>query len=373
MERNTQTPIYFFIGTVAELLKVMPVIQELQKRQVPIKIIASGQNDITTSEALGLMGIESVDLVISKDRIKQTALGLIWWFIKTFFRAIPAMRKEFKGMKRGTGYVLVHGDTVSTVMGAVVGRMLGRKVAHLEAGYRSRNFLQPFPEEIDRVLTSYFANVHFCPYEELLKNVERRAGDKINTFYNTFIDSLDFAVNQPTKPEILGRVGNRKYFIFILHRQENLFNEDLVKRMIALVSEKATKDLACLFVTHEHTHETLERFGLLSLVEGNPNIVLTKRLPYFEFIKVLDKSEFLMTDGGGNQQETFYLGKPCIILRNVTEGSEGLGTTTVLSKLDPEVIDDFMKNYKRYAQPRIVPEKRPSVIVADYLLSEQES
>lgn len=368
-KKSQHGPFYFFIGTVAELLKVMPVMQELQKRKVPFKIIASGQNDITVSDALGLMGIDRVDVTISKDPIKQTAVGLIFWFFKTFFRAIPKLKAEFKGLKRGEGYLIVHGDTVSTVMGAVLGRILGRKVAHIEAGYRSGHFFQPFPEEIDRVLTSYFARAHFYPYEGLLKNIARRKGDKINTFFNTSIDGLAFAVSQPTSPKILEQIGKKKFFIFILHRQENLMNEALVRKLIAFICEQAKKDLVCLFVTHETTYLALERFGLLHQVESTPGIILTKRLPYFDFIKVLNQSEFLMTDGGGNQQETYFMGKPCIILRNVTEGKEGLGTTTVLSKLDPEVIGDFMKNYSRYAKPPIMPERRPSQIIVDYLLS----
>ena len=366
---TTQEPLYFFIGTVAELLKVMPVMQELQKRGANFKIIGSGQNDITTSDALGLLGISNVDVIISDDPIKQSPIGLLGWFIKSFFRAIPKLRREFKGLKRGQGYIIVHGDTVTTVMGAVLGRLLGRKVAHIEAGYRSGNFLQPFPEEIDRVLTSYFAKAHFYPYEGLYKNIAKRSGDKINTFYNTSIDGLAFAVSQPTNPKILEEIGSKKFFIFILHRQENLLNEQLVRKLVDYICEEAKKDLTCLFVTHETTYGALQKFGLLERVEKTPGIIMTKRLRYFDFIKVLNQSEFLMTDGGGNQQETFFLGKPCIILRNVTEGSEGLGTTTVLSKLDPKVIGDFIKNYANYAKPPIVPERRPSEIIADYLLS----
>lgn len=368
-DRVTGQPLYFFIGTVAELLKVMPIMHELQKRKITFKIIGSGQNDISTSDILGLIGISKIDVVISKDPVKQSPIGLIGWFIKTFFRAMPILRQEFKGLKRGYGYVIVHGDTVSTVMGAVLGRMMGRKVAHIEAGYRSGNFLQPFPEEIDRVLTSYFAKVHFYPYEGLYKNIAKRGGDKINTFYNTSIDGLAFAVSQPTNPKILQQIGTRKFFIFILHRQENLLNESLVRKLVDYICEEAKKDLVCLFVTHETTYGALERFGLLDRVEKTPGIIMTKRLPYFDFVKVLSKSEFLMTDGGGNQQETYFLGKPCIILRNVTEGSEGLGTTTVLSKLDPAVIGDFINNYSKYARPTIVPERRPSQIIVDYLES----
>jgi UDP-N-acetylglucosamine 2-epimerase (non-hydrolysing) len=360
--------LYFFIGTEAELLKVMPIMQELSSRGVTYKLIFSGQNDINDSYILNILGIEKPDIVLYTGKISKSALGLFFWFIKVFVRGFKILRKEFSGLNKKETYLIVHGDTVSTFMGAVLGKLNGLKVAHTEAGYRSYNYLQPFPEELDRILTSFFSDVHFCPYEKLIKNVEKRKGDKVNTGYNTFIDSLTFALSQEVQNDFIKSLLGKPYFIFIMHRQENLFNEQLVRNMVDLLQEISEK-MTCVFITHELTAVTLKKLNLFDTIKNNRHILVSPRIPYFEFIKLLDNSKFIMTDGGGNQQESYYLGKPCLILRNVTEGTEGIGSNVILSKNEFSVIKSFVNDYQKYKFPRIQPDNKPSKIIAEYLIN----
>lgn len=361
-----QRRFYFFIGTVAEFLKIMPVMQELSKRNVPFKVIASGQNPLTVHELFAFSGITGTDIVLNDRPIRKSALGLFGWFAETLIKGLVRLRKEFRGQGKGTTLV-VHGDTVSTVMGALIGRCYGLRVAHVEAGLRSFNFLQPFPEELDRCLTAFLADVHFAPYQQAVHNLRKRKGVKIDTGFNTNIDSLMFALSQNRKPQIADTLQRRKYFIFIMHRQENLANEKLVRKIVDAVVKEA-RTLQCIFVMHELTRASLERFGLLPEIERNPDVIVTGRLPYVEFVGLLNEAEFIITDGGGNQQESYYLGKPCLLLRSVTEGSEGLGHNVLVSYNDIAVIQGYMSDYMRYRKPMVRPEVRPSEIIADVLL-----
>ena len=181
---------YFFIGTTAELIKLFSVLKELKKRKISFKIIASGQNDLHNNELLKYLNINKLDIVLYKGVLKQNLLSLFFWFLKIFFKSIFSLKKEFAQNNKKRSYLIVHGDTISTVMGALIGKIFVYSVAHLEAGLRSYNYLHPFPEEIDRVIISYLANWHFCPNQWAVNNLKKRRGIKINTKQNTLLDSL---------------------------------------------------------------------------------------------------------------------------------------------------------------------------------------
>jgi UDP-N-acetylglucosamine 2-epimerase (non-hydrolysing) len=358
--------IYFFIGTKAELIKIMMVMKEFSDKKVKFKIIASGQNDIINSAPFKLLNIEKADIILYDKKIKQSPVSLFLWFIKTLIKGLVVLRKEFKNLNKNKTFMIVHGDTVSTVMGALIGKCYGLKVAHIEAGNRSFNFFQPFPEEIDRIIVSYLTDVHFCPYTSVMENLKQRKGDKINTSYNTIIDSWIFANSQNIESRLLRRLANKKYFIFILHRQENLYNENLVQMLVKLVLN-FNNEFICIFIMHNSTQVTLKKLKLLDKIKKKTNIIITPLLPFLEFMKLLNGCEFILTDGGSNQQETFYLGKPCLILRKVNDTAEGMNENMVLSKNNPELIKDFVLNYKKYDRPMITPDISPSKIIVDYL------
>lgn len=340
--------------------------QELDRRGVSFTIISSGQNVLDQEQLSRMAGINIPYVVVNDRKIRKSPLALFLWFFETLLKGLFRLRSALAG--RRTSVLIVHGDTVSTVMGAIIGKFYGLKVAHIEAGYRSFNFLQPFPEELDRYVTSFFADVHFCPYQNTIDNLKRRKGRKVNTFYNTNIDSLAYALQQPTKPILGDALAGEKFFIFILHRQENLLNKQLVRKLIDAVLETAAR-LKCVLVMHSLTRAVFEELGVLQSVVENENVVVVDRLPYFDFINLLGAAEFILTDGGGNQQESYYLGKPCLILRNVTEGTEGLGENVVLSKNDEDVIRQFIQRYPTYSRAMVKPDIRPSGIIADVLTS----
>ena len=131
---------YFFIGTEAELIKVFPVIIECQKRDNTCHIIASGQNDLKKSRILDFIDLNGKFIELSnEDDIKKSAVGLMQWFAATKGKAIKLITGKFSKESLRGADLIVHGDTVSTMMGAMIGKKLGMRVCHVEAGLRSHN------------------------------------------------------------------------------------------------------------------------------------------------------------------------------------------------------------------------------------------
>lgn len=364
MKNKIKKNYYFFIGTTAELIKVFPVMKEFRIQGVKYKVVSSGQNDIKKSELLKIAGVRKLDYILHEGPIKQSAMGLLRWFWSTFKNGKKTLKDEFNGLNINNTFILVHGDTVSTVMGALIGKKFGLKVAHIEAGLRSFNYLNPFPEEIDRVIVSRYANISFCPNQWSIDNIKKQKGIKINTFQNTLVDSLKIATSLKHKDEKLKKIP-KDYFVFVMHRQENLFNTKLVNFMIEKIKEVA-KNKKCVFILHEPTKITLVKLGLLDELKKNKNFVLFPRLPYISFMKVLKNSDFIITDGGSNQEESYYFGKPCLILRKATERIEGLNENVILSDGVESEIESFISNPEAYRREPIVPKVNPSKIITDF-------
>ena len=282
-------------------------------------------------------------------------------------KALSRIRQDFD-VEKLTGKVLVvHGDTVSTLMGAMIGRKLKMQVCHVEAGLRSHHLLNPFPEEIDRLLTSRFAKVHFPPGQEAVKNLNHSKGQVVDTVYNTILDSLKFSQEIPIITEGLEDVIKEDYFVFVMHRQENLMNKDFVKQVVERI-EMLAKDRKCVFILHQITKNTLKEMGLLEKIKKNTNFILLPRLDYFEFMKLLKASKFVITDGGSNQEELHYMGKPCLIMRKTTERNEGIGQNAILYQGDIDKILTFGKEFFSYEIPSVVVEESPSSIIANVLI-----
>lgn len=358
--------IYFFIGTEAELIKVFPVIIECQKNGATCHIIASGQNDLKKSRILQYIQLNGDMLELSQEKdIVKSAKGLFYWFISTKKRAASMINKQFGDLKGKE--LIVHGDTVSTMLGAMLGKKLGMKVCHVEAGLRSHHLFNPFPEEIDRLITSKMARVHFAPGEEPARNLKKVKGEVVNTEYNTILDSLAFSQDIPVETKDLDKILNQDYFVFVMHRQENLMNTDFVKQVVAQV-KKYAKEKKCVIILHKITENTFKDLGILEELEQNPQFILLPRVDYFDFMKLLQNAQFVLTDGGSNQEELHYMGKPCLIMRKTTERNEGIGQNAVLFDGKIETMDSFVTCYSKYQGQRLIETASPSKIIANELL-----
>jgi len=365
---------YFFIGTTAELIKLAPVIGAFEKSNVDFQIISSNQNSLHFSELNNFIKTQKADYVLKIRKFtwpKNIYLRFIVWFVKTVGNYFLYFRNVVKDNEKGATYFIVHGDTVSTLLGSLVAKVTGVSLVHIESGLRSYKLLEPFPEEINRVIVSRLADYHFCPNSWSKNNLKKINGKKINTHYNTVGETTLTTLKQKGSHGITELKG-KKYFVFVLHRQEHtLFNKHNSEKLINQVINNANTNLVCVFVMHKLTKDYLKSQKMLDKITHNKNIILPSRLEYTKFVKLLADSEFVITDGGSNQEECYFMGKPCLIIREHTERVEGLGENAVIVGNNSKKIDTFFKEYKKYKRKKVKidKDKSPSQIITDYLIN----
>ena len=365
MEKN----IVFFIGTTAEYIKVFTIIEKCKELNIPYKVITSGQNEIIETDIAKATNLK-IDLQLSNEKdIVKNVFGLFSWFFKTKAKATKMIKEHFTNVDFKKSIMVVHGDTLSTVMGAKIAKKLGMKVAHIEAGLRSHNWFSPFPEEFDRCIVSRVANLNFCPGAEPIKNLRKAKGQNINTKYNTIIDALKYSEHFPCKNEKVNELINDKYCVFVMHRQENLLQPKLVNNIVNKAIDVAKSQKVC-FILHQITYNVLNKMDLLKKLESEQNIILLHRVEYFDFMKLLINSEFVITDGGSNQEELYYMGKPTLIMRSSTERLEGIGENALMYGGDFNNINKFVNEYTNYIRKRIIPDKLPTDIIINKLQQE---
>jgi UDP-N-acetylglucosamine 2-epimerase (non-hydrolysing) len=351
--------LYILIGTVAEFIKLLPILIELDNRNLKYKIISTGQNKIDKIDLLSEVKQSKISYIINSQPTQQISWSLLIWWVKTFRLGFFKLNK----LKAKNNYLIVHGDTVSTLMGALLGKILGFKVLHVESGLRSFNFRSPFPEEINRVLVSKLADVHFAPNKWAINNLKKERGIKIDTKNNTLIESLSIALN---RGENTLNILPKKYFVFVLHRQENLIDTKFVKEIIQNIVEQSNT-IKCVFILHGNTVHSLKNQSLYKSITNNKNIFLLERVPYFKFMKILKKAKFLVTDGGSNQEEAFYMGLPTFLIRECTERIEGINSNVLLGGKNMIALKKFFKNYNKFKKSPIKNVNSPSKIIVDYL------
>lgn len=357
--------IVFFVGTAAELVKVAPVIRAVRTRGGAFTVVASGQNDLRGSELWRLAGIERADITLSTRPIPPRATGLASFLARTTATSRGELVRAFQPHHPKLSKAVVHGDTVSTLMGAVLFRSIRAPVHHIEAGLRSFKWREPFPEEICRVLVTRLADVAYCPNDWAADHLAGKRARTLVTGGNTLYDALGLALaEKPELPEL-----PKDYFVLVVHRQENLFGTAFLRSVVDKVRAKHDRP-KCVFVMHALTKRALEDAGIYRDLERDDSFVLLPRQPYVAFAHVLANAAYLVTDGGSNQEEAYYLGKPCLLMRRVTERIEGLDANVVLSRDPVNEITGFMRDASRWARPRVVLDVSPSAVIADDLLGE---
>lgn len=351
--------IHVVVGTKAQLIKIAPVIAGLQSRNVASNFIFTGQHQETIAELRENFGIKKPDVTLYHGRDITGIIQMFFWMIRILYKTLFHKREIFT--KQGEeDIVLVHGDTFSTLLGALMGKLAGKKVGHVESGLRSFNLFHPFPEEITRLLTFHLSDYYFCPGDWAMANLQKYRGTKVNTGYNTLLDALELAkkkmdictVDVPSKP----------FALVSLHRFENIFNRKIFEAIIESLLAISLK-MPLLFILHPPTEEKLKSFGFYQALAASPDISLRPRYDYFNFIKLLVSCEFLITDGGSNQEEAYYLGKPTLLFRRATERQEGLGANVVISNFEEEKVNSFVADYKKYASPPVTKAQSPTEII----------
>lgn len=342
-----------------------PIMQLMERRNISYNFVFSGQHKTTITDIQKEFGIKTPDTTLYTGRDITGIIQMIIWGARILLHVLLNKESVWQGDKEGV--VLNHGDTFSTLLGTVTAKVSGLKSAHIESGLRSFNLFHPFPEEIIRRLTFMFSDLFFAPGDWALKNIEAYRGEKINTINNTLLDSLKASENAINEANI--DIPDFDFGVVSIHRFENIFSK---KQLTIIIDEinNIAKSSNLLFILHKPTLEKLKQYSLYEKIESNINIELRPRYSYFQFIKLVKASKFVITDGGSNQEECYYLGKPCLILRKATERQEGIGTNACLSEFKPERIEKFIKGINDYKSLKVVNNDSPSDLIVDYLIEQ---
>ena len=223
-------------------------------------------------------------------------------------------------MKERPDAIIVVGDVNATAACAMVGAKLWIPVVHLEAGLRSRD--RRMPEEINRLVTDAIADYLWTPSPDADANLiaEGIPASRIDCIGNIMIDSFEMLRDRIESADTRKKLNleGAAYAVVTLHRPSNVDQRDTLTVLVEALT-RMSRDLKVLFAIHPRTRRKLEEFGLLAQITSNPQIVSTEPLGYIEFMNVVSRCTIAVTDSGGVQEETTYLGIPCATLRENTE------------------------------------------------------
>jgi UDP-N-acetylglucosamine 2-epimerase (non-hydrolysing) len=313
---------FFVIGTRPEIIKMAPIIHECEKRGIDLYLLHTGQH---YSENLSSRFFEDMDLrkpdmnlnIGSGTHSEQTAKALIG-IEKALVREKPNV-------------VLVQGDTNAVLSAAIAAAKLGIPVGHVEAGLRSYDIRMP--EEHNRRLTDHVSSYLFAPTRrsaDILEN-EHVWGEILITG-NTVIDALESRIPKiKDRKTVADELGLDEFVLLTLHRAENVDNKKILSGLISGINLLKTNTI---FAAHPRTIARLNEFGLMAEIEGNDQIHIVEPPGYLDFIVLMKRCKYIMTDSGGIQEEATApsINKSVFVLRTSTERPESVesGHATVV-------------------------------------------
>lgn len=331
------TKVMFIFGTRPEAIKLAPVIKEIEQHTAEFEsvVTVTAQHREMLDQVLQLFNITpDYDLDIMKaeqnvfDVTSRVLLGLE-----------PVLRREQPDV------VLVQGDTTTVMAAALAAFYLKIPVGHVEAGLRTYDKFQPFPEEINRRLVSHIADWHFAPTATARDNLLREGipADRIFVTGNTVIDALlatvrpDYIFEQPILSQL--DFDTRKVILATTHRRENWGRpiREVCQAIRRIVEEFSDVEI----VYAVHLNPKVQRTVKMELA-GTERVHLLGPLDYEAFVQLMDRSHLILTDSGGIQEEAPSLDVPVLVLRNVTERPEGAraGTLKVVGTVRDSIVQE---------------------------------
>jgi UDP-GlcNAc3NAcA epimerase len=252
-------------------------------------------------------------------------------------------------LKEKPDWVLVYGDTNSTLAGALAAVKLHIPVAHVEAGLRSFN--RRMPEEINRVLTDHASDLLFAPTQAAVENLRREgiSEERIHLVGDVMYDAaLYYGEKARRESRILERLKlkSKEYVLATVHRAENTENPSRLRAIAEGLCE-VSKEISVVFPAHPRTRKALERYGLLWEVEAR--LILIEPVGYLDMVMLEQNARLIATDSGGVQKEAFFYRVPCVTLRTETEWVElvELGWNRLLPQFDSETIRHLLLQLPR--------------------------
>jgi UDP-N-acetylglucosamine 2-epimerase (non-hydrolysing) len=329
--------ILVFAGTRPEAIKIFPVVRALRQMAdaFEVRICASGQHREMLAQAFADFGlVPDIDLAVMAPGQSLASLS------GRLFSAIDEVLERER-----PDAILVQGDTTTVQVASLCGFYREIPVGHIEAGLRSHDLHAPFPEEMNRRITTLTAAWHFAPTELARRNLLAEAipADTVFVTGNTVIDSLLEMVERvrrdppPLPPRLVAVAASGRPIVLVTgHRRESFGRgfEDICSALKRLAERHPD---AC-FVYPVHLNPKVKDV-VTARLSGVPNIILEAPLTYRPFVRMMDICRLILTDSGGLQEEGPSLGKPVLVMREVTERPEGIeaGVSRLVGS-DPDVI-----------------------------------
>lgn len=316
------TKVLAVFGTRPEAIKILPVVRELAAdSRFTVVVAITGQHREMVHELLRLFDVlPHYDFNILT--VGQTLPEITSKALKYLYSTIEDESPDI---------VLVQGDTTTTFSGALAAFYAHVPVAHVEAGLRTGDFQNPFPEEMNRRLTTHLANLHFPPTRAARDalHLEGVSPDSVFVTGNTVIDALFWTASlrrPPTQSALQGLAQDDRSVLFVTaHRRESWGSgiASIAQALAALATGR--QDLRIVFPLHPNPEI---RQTVQSIIEGIPNITLLDPLPYEDSVFLMQACSIILTDSGGLQEEGPALGKPVLVTRHATERPEAIAAGT---------------------------------------------
>ena len=335
-------PITILFGTRPEAIKLAPVILKLNERNINCRVIHTGQHLELAEQILSTFEI-TPDHRLSVMTDTQQPLDLL--------QRLLAKLPEFISPEN-TRLLLVQGDTTSALAGALTAHHQKVKVAHLEAGLRSHDRMQPFPEETNRTLISHLADINFAPTAGARQNLlaERITPDTIHVTGNSVVDALHMILEKSsvTPGMILEKYlqdqEKGRLILVTTHRREN-FGKPL-EDIFGAIQVIADTNPGYTFLIPSHPNPNVQQ--AVSSLKGKENIHVIDPLSYEAFVPLMSASDLILTDSGGIQEEAPALGTPVFVLRNKTERPELLesGAGRLIGTEKDRIIEEVTAHFQ---------------------------
>lgn len=306
-------------GTRPEAIKMCPLVRELRQREgIEVCVCVTGQHRELLDGALRIFGLTpDIDLAVMRER--QELFDVTH---EVLFGVREAIDREKPHL------ILVHGDTTTAFAAALAGFYRRIPVGHVEAGLRTDDILNPYPEEFNRRAISSMASIHFAPTEAAKANLLREGipSDRIYITGNTVIDALATTVRPDYTHPLLEWAGDNRIVLLTAHRRENLGMplRNMLRAIRRVCDER--EEIRVIYPVHPNP---AVREAASEVLGSHGRIRLTEPLDVFDFHNILARSFMVLTDSGGVQEEAPALGKPVLLMRNTTERPEGVSSGTV--------------------------------------------
>ena len=329
----------FFLGTKAQFIKTIPIINEVDNNSYEVFLYDTCQHKSITQREIKKIKVDFKRIETSKNQFPaESIFELVLWFIKSF---LLLFTKKLRFKDRKNSICFIHGNTLSTVLGIVWARKNNLKTIHIEGGYRSFNWLKPFPEEIIRYFSSKFSNYVVCFDDESFANLSDMGinGEIIQVARNTIYDQK-YLISPPT-------IHESKLTISI-HRNENIYNKKRLSETVNfLINIKRNYFEIANWYMHPQTKKNLEKYNHIEKL-NQAGIVTKELIEHEQFIKEIKTSKCVVTDGESVLEESKIIGTPTYALLNRLENKESEGKNILISKYNHHQNISFFENIEEY-------------------------